>query len=334
MLMPGRSFAQEDYRYGFNGQEQDNEIAGEGNSYDFGARMYDPRIARWSKMDNLWKKYPSESPYDYSMNNPILFIDQDGNEVFAYTNESKELLLKVVSYAFGVDHGFEFVGDKLVHDGSAPENWTDSQQLMFTYFNEVLIKSDIEVSFIANVDGYIDPYGITGQITHDKTNKHGGRTLYQPTRYPLDAELQGEETDGVQLMKPLPVPIRWKRVVSMISSDATREGSRLSIFGYEDKGEGMIPMRNPLLTKWFSPGHVGLHELGHAIVQIIKYEMGGEFNGVDFNAMTSEEQSDWSIRWTNTVLKDKGETLESGAGQHGRSATEYKSKSELKPIEQ
>ncbi len=31
------------YRYGFNGMEKDDEISGSGNSYDFGARTYDPR---------------------------------------------------------------------------------------------------------------------------------------------------------------------------------------------------------------------------------------------------------------------------------------------------
>jgi len=32
------------YRFGFNGQEKDDELKGEGNSYDFGARIYNPRL--------------------------------------------------------------------------------------------------------------------------------------------------------------------------------------------------------------------------------------------------------------------------------------------------
>ena len=28
------------YRYGFNGKEMDNEISGNGNSYDYGFRIY------------------------------------------------------------------------------------------------------------------------------------------------------------------------------------------------------------------------------------------------------------------------------------------------------
>ena len=45
-LVPNRQGSSTAYRYGFNGKEMDNELKGEGNSYDFGARMYDPRIGR------------------------------------------------------------------------------------------------------------------------------------------------------------------------------------------------------------------------------------------------------------------------------------------------
>ena len=78
-LIPGRSFSSSDYRYGFNGKEKDAEIKGEGNSYDFGSRIYDPRIGRWLSIDPLFKKGSQYSPYNFTFNNPILFIDNDGN---------------------------------------------------------------------------------------------------------------------------------------------------------------------------------------------------------------------------------------------------------------
>ena len=55
---------------------------GEGNSYDFGARMLDPRVGRWFKRDPIVQPY--ESPYSYVANNPILFIDNDGEDNIIY----------------------------------------------------------------------------------------------------------------------------------------------------------------------------------------------------------------------------------------------------------
>jgi RHS repeat-associated protein len=83
MLVPGRhgEDASANYRYGFNGKEMDDEVKGEGNSYDYGARMYDPRIGRWSKPDPKEIKYPSYSPYNYALNNPIYYLDPDGRDI-------------------------------------------------------------------------------------------------------------------------------------------------------------------------------------------------------------------------------------------------------------
>jgi len=39
MLVPNRHSSSNSYRYGFSGKELDNELKGEGNSYDFGAPL-------------------------------------------------------------------------------------------------------------------------------------------------------------------------------------------------------------------------------------------------------------------------------------------------------
>ncbi len=69
------------YRFGFNGMEKDDEVKGTGNSYDFGARIYDSRLGRWMSTDPLFKKYPSNSPYFGLGNNPICFFDYDGRDI-------------------------------------------------------------------------------------------------------------------------------------------------------------------------------------------------------------------------------------------------------------
>jgi RHS repeat-associated protein len=76
----GRTVESEVYRFGFNGMEKDDEVKGDGNSYDFGARMLDCRIGRWLKTDAKMSKYPGYSPFHFGYDNPIITIDADGNE--------------------------------------------------------------------------------------------------------------------------------------------------------------------------------------------------------------------------------------------------------------
>ena len=77
-----REFTSEKYRYGFNGMERDDEAKGAGNSYDFGARIYDNRLGRWLSLDGHFHNYPSYAPYCFSVNDPINKVDKDGNDVF------------------------------------------------------------------------------------------------------------------------------------------------------------------------------------------------------------------------------------------------------------
>jgi hypothetical protein len=86
MLMGERTFSGENYRWGFNGQEKDNEVSGNGNSNSAEFWQYDSRGRRWN-VDPVVK--PFESPYVSFACNPIYFIDDVGKDAIA-TVESKQ----------------------------------------------------------------------------------------------------------------------------------------------------------------------------------------------------------------------------------------------------
>jgi RHS repeat-associated protein len=60
--------------------EQDPEVSGDGNSYTTEFRSYDPRLGRWKSLDPLMAKFAHSSPYVAFADNPIFFVDADGNE--------------------------------------------------------------------------------------------------------------------------------------------------------------------------------------------------------------------------------------------------------------
>ncbi len=82
MLIPDRQwYANSDssnYRFGFNGMERDNDISGQGNNLDFGARIYNSRLGRWMVTDPLEKSYPGVSSFNYASNSPTSMMDSDG----------------------------------------------------------------------------------------------------------------------------------------------------------------------------------------------------------------------------------------------------------------
>ena len=63
-------------RYLFNGKELQDDLGLD--LYDYGARYFDPAIARFISIDPASDNYMSWTPYHYVMNNPIIFVDPTG----------------------------------------------------------------------------------------------------------------------------------------------------------------------------------------------------------------------------------------------------------------
>ena len=85
MVMPNRSWtaaSAEGYRFGFNGKASDNETYGDGNVYDYGYRIYNPRLGKFLTIDPLFKTYSMLTPYQFASNSPISGVDLDGLEYY------------------------------------------------------------------------------------------------------------------------------------------------------------------------------------------------------------------------------------------------------------
>jgi RHS repeat-associated protein len=66
-------------KYQYNGKELNQDFGLDWN--DYGARFYDAATARWTAVDPLAESYKRWSPYDYTKDNPVKYIDPTGMSV-------------------------------------------------------------------------------------------------------------------------------------------------------------------------------------------------------------------------------------------------------------
>jgi RHS repeat-associated protein len=65
--------------------EKEDEVKGSGNSYDFGARIYDARVGRFLSLDAFASKFASQSPFCFAGNTPLMALDVNGDSVLFYS---------------------------------------------------------------------------------------------------------------------------------------------------------------------------------------------------------------------------------------------------------
>ena len=72
-------------RQKFSGKEDQTTVVGSTLPYlDFGARMYDLRLVRWSTYDPMAEKYYGINPYVYCNGDPVNLIDLKGDDIYVF----------------------------------------------------------------------------------------------------------------------------------------------------------------------------------------------------------------------------------------------------------
>ena len=189
MIMPDRKSQGTDYRFGFNGKENDNEVKGFGNEVDYDNRIYDSRIGRWLSVDPLQSKYPNESPYIFTSDNPIFYADRDGKDKITTVS----IINKdgtVTQFTRRDTKYFDYLMDQ-----SASGGYIYSRRDVYQHIVFDMRESAMGSSTIKSVETtYGDPHEVTGgHFWFGRNFNSLGNTLGD-----LASDIRGDESDHVK----------------------------------------------------------------------------------------------------------------------------------------
>jgi RHS repeat-associated protein len=98
-------------RYLYNGKELQQEL----NMYDYGARMYDPTVGRWTSIDPVARLYESHSPYNYVFNNPSNWKDPDGRCPTCPKGKNADEVYEIGANVENKDGSWNYLGEGKWH---------------------------------------------------------------------------------------------------------------------------------------------------------------------------------------------------------------------------
>lgn len=184
--MPGRNGSTGDYRYGFQGQEKDDEVKGEGNSINYKYRMHDPRIGRFFAVDPLAPDYPHNGPYNFSENMVIHAIELEGLEAF---------------FIHGTTSSPDRWNDKSVKTlGNLTNNKTYSRKFSWEDLDGLLNNSHDRYKAAKKLVEYVKANRVDGEDVTLIGHSHGGNVAIQAAK--LYYEETGEKVNLITVATP------------------------------------------------------------------------------------------------------------------------------------
>ena len=185
-LMPGRNWSSNEYKFGFNGKEKDDKVSGTGNQYDYGFRIYNPRIAKFLSVDPLTKNYPWYTPYQFAGNTPIQALDLDGLEILGYKSFFTLTVKKTgATTSYELDPNNYSSYKALVTRNKVSSNFQNGSMINY-YINKLNLLTIANVSIppnpnSTNFNGNASTSSNT-QLT-DKTADNINKTMNEPTTW-------------------------------------------------------------------------------------------------------------------------------------------------------
>jgi RHS repeat-associated protein len=246
--------------YRYNGKElQDDVLSSTAPDwYDYGARFYDPALARFHTLDPLMEDFYHQSPYVYADNNPIRFIDFMGMNASPYYDRNTGEYLGVDENDFegqikvttkSAYNGAEKNKDGTVKSESIAKNrdTKDIQNVGMSAESIAKVYTDI----VVKMDGVLKSDLYNGSISvFDNTFKNGSPGGYNEPEYIRGAS-EYDMSDGT-----------YKVTMNAEATDYlnTVENAQNTLGAHELEGHGKMGLK----TKDGNHSKVYEHQMQHS----------------------------------------------------------------------
>ena len=209
-------------RYKFGGKETLEPVSLD--MLDFGARFYDPRIARWNTQDPLAEKYFSLSPYNYCAGNPITLVDPTGMFMTDYFNLNGKKVRhvddnKTDRYLVLTTSSQESIVDQTIEAGGMIDVPTNDMVALMSEIYDRMEQTGLEYGFRVGEKGTLSRIveGKSGELSFNDWLPAMKDLVDQGDRVVLDAHghpLKKDENGNIiSVGTPKPSPVDKENVV-------------------------------------------------------------------------------------------------------------------------
>ena len=168
------------------------------NTYDFGARNYDPALGRWMSVDPLAEEFFSWNPYHYVHNNPLRFIDPTGMSADDIIDIDKKTGAITITEAAGEDIVRLINNDKVEDSYSYGSNGSFSSDNIIDRNG-----SDITLTSVQIIPGSIDKAQAFYEFAAQSDVEFGKLDVRSPSGESISIVTTSGETTAVSTLPKL-----------------------------------------------------------------------------------------------------------------------------------